>query len=224
MKRFAVIGLGHFGMPFVRTLYEEGKEVIAIDADKEAVQEASEFATQAIVANATEPRTLEAIGIKEVDAAIVSLGKKMDVVTLVALYLKELGVPFVAVKALSNDHVKILKALGVNEVIHPETDTAVRIAMRLSRNNVVDFLPLLPGYSIIEMKAPEQFIGRTLEQIALHKNFGVQVVAIQTNAERKQSINLTPKAEDTIHENDLLVLIGENQSLDKLTEVVCGDE
>lgn len=223
MKRIAVIGLGHFGLPVARTLCEEGEEVIAIDTDKEAVQESAEFATQAVVADATDRHTLEAVGIKEVDAAIVSLGKKMDVITLVALYLKELDVPYIAVKALSNDHVKILKALGVHEVIHPEIDTAVRLARRLARNNVIDFLPLLSGYSIVSMKAPKQFLNKTLGELNLRSELRIQIVAIQSNRNTKQSINLKPCSEDVIQQGDVIVLIGENQHLDKLSATV-GDE
>lgn len=225
MKRFAIIGLGHFGLPVARTLYEEGAEVIAIDLDKEAVQTASEFATQAIIADAIETRTLEAIGIKDVDVAIVSLGKKMDAITLVALHLKELNVPYIAVKALSNDHVKILKALGVHEVVHPEIDTAIRLANRLVRNNVVELLPLtIQGFSVIEMKAPRQFISKTLKELDFRTKLKVQVVAIQSQQHTNRTINLKPCSEDVIQENDLLVLIGENENLDKLSEMVFNDE
>lgn len=47
MKTFAVIGLGHFGENVARKLFAEGKEVIAIDLDKERVQDAAEFSSQA---------------------------------------------------------------------------------------------------------------------------------------------------------------------------------
>ncbi|HYE66772.1 MAG TPA: TrkA family potassium uptake protein, partial [Pyrinomonadaceae bacterium] len=167
MRRFAVIGLGHFGAHVARTLYEAGKSVIAIDLDGEAVQGLAEHSTQAVVADATERHTLESLGVGEVDAAIISLGSRMDVIILAALHLKEMGVPFIAVKALSEEHGRILRALGVHEVIHPEKEMAIRLANRLARTDVVDFLPLLPGYSIIEVKAPPEFVGRTLRDLAL---------------------------------------------------------
>lgn len=219
-RRFAVIGLGHFGAHAARTLYEAGKTVIAIDADEEVAQAAAEFSTRAVVADATDKQTLIALGIPEVDAAIISLGSRMDVITLAALHVKDIGVPYVAVKALSEDHGRILTALGVHEVIHPEKDMAIRLANRLARKDVVDFLPLLPGYSITEVKAPPEFVGRTLRELALRNMLNVQLVAIQHHEGGKCKINIVPGADDVIHEDDILILLGENRDLDRVTDIV----
>ena len=220
MKRFAVLGLGHFGAHAARTLYESGRDVIAIDADDEKVQAAAEHATQAVVADVTERHTLESLGVGEVDAAIISLGGRMDVILLAALHVLELGVPFIAVKALSEEHGRILKALGVHEVIHPEKDMAMRIANRLARTDVVDFLPLLPGYSITEVKAPPEFIGKSLRDLAIRNTLNVQLVAIQRGEGDRREINIVPRAEDVIREGDLLILLGADRDLDRITEIV----
>jgi trk system potassium uptake protein TrkA len=219
-KRFAVIGLGHFGAHVARTLFDLGKEVIAIDADEEAVQDIAEFASQAVVADATDRVTLESLGIGEVDAAIVSLGERMDVITLAALHVKELGVPFIAVKALSEEHGRILQALGIHEVIHPEKDRAIRLANRLARVDVVDFLPLLSGYSLIEVKAPPEFVGKTLRELALRNTLKVQIVAIQTREKGKPTVKIVPRADDVIREGDLLILLGEDHDLDRIRDIV----
>lgn len=219
-KRFAVIGLGHFGAHAAHTLYAAGRDVIAIDLDAEKVQALADHATQAVVADATDRAVLHALGVDTVDAAIISLGERMDVITLAALHVIELGVPFVAVKALSEDHGRILTALGVHDVIHPEKDMAIRLANRLSRTDVVDFLPLLPGYSIIEIKAPPEFYGRTLRDLALRNTLNVQLVAIQHIEEGEKRINIVPQADDRINEGDLLIVLGENRDLDRIREIV----
>lgn len=219
-KRFAVIGLGHFGSYVVRTLYEAGKEIIAIDADQDKVQEVAEFAAQAVVADATDRDALAELKLNEVDAAIISLGDRMDVIILAALHVKELGVPCIAVKALSEDHGKILKALGVHEVVHPEKDMAIRLASRLALRDVVDFLPLLPGYSITEVKAPPEFVGKSLRDLALRNTLKVQLVAIEHMENGRKKVNIIPRAEDVIHEGDLLILLGANEDLDHITEIV----
>ena len=211
MKRFAVIGLGHFGASVARKLYEEGREVIAIDADKERVQDAAEYSEQAICADATDKRTLENIGLNEVDAAIVSLGERMDVITLAALHLKEIGVPYLIVKAISADHEKILRAIGVNEVIHPEEFAAQSLATRLSLFGVSDFLPILPTYSVVLLKTPKCFLNQT---VSVMESKNVQVVAIQ----RGKEMILTPSDEDVLQTDDTVVLLGENRNLNELAE------
>ncbi|HYE65776.1 MAG TPA: TrkA family potassium uptake protein, partial [Pyrinomonadaceae bacterium] len=139
---------------------------------------------------------------------------------LAALHLKEMGVPFIAVKALSEEHGRILRALGVHEVIHPEKDMAIRLANRLARTDVVDFLPLLPGYSIIEVKAPPEFVGRTLRDLALRNTLNVQLVAIQSGDDDQKNINIIPRAEDVIREDDLLILLGEDRDLDRIKDII----
>jgi trk system potassium uptake protein TrkA len=219
-KRFAVIGLGHFGAWVARTLYELGKDVIAIDMDEEKVQEAAEFSTQSVVADATDRNMLETLGVGEVDAAIISLGERMDIITLAALHVKELNVPLIAVKALSEEHGRILTALGVNEVIHPEKDRAIRLANRLARKDVVEFLPLVPGYSIAEIKAPPEFVGKSLRELALRNSLNVQLVAIQSVDDKDNPINIVPRADDVIKEGDLLIVLGEDRDIDRVRDIV----
>jgi trk system potassium uptake protein len=220
MKRdsFAVLGLGHFGSYALRVLYEAGKDVIAIDRDPELVRAAAEMAREAVTADATDASALEAVGIAEVDVAIVSLGERLDVITLAALHLRELNVPYIAVKALSEEHGRILKAIGIHEIIHPEKDAATRLARRLVRQDVLDYLPWKAGYSIIEIAAPPEFIGKSLRDLALRNKLHVQLIAIQRGTEMR----IVPRAEDTIEEGDLMVLLGADADLDRLREIAAG--
>jgi trk system potassium uptake protein len=211
MKRFAVIGLGHFGMSVAKKLYEEGREVIAVDADKERVQDAADFSEQAICVDATDRQTLENIGLDDIDAAIVSLGERMDVITLAALHLKEIGVKYLIVKAISADHEKILRAIGVNEVVHPEEFAAQSLAIRLSLFGVSSFLPILPHYSVVLLKTPKCFVNQTINVM---ESKSVQVVAIQRHSE----MILTPVDGELLQPDDMLILIGENRNLNQLAE------
>jgi trk system potassium uptake protein TrkA len=217
MERFAVLGLGRFGSYVARTLFDAGKEVLALDSGDDAVERVADHATRAAVVDATDREALEALGLGDVDAAIVSLGGRMDVITLAALHIREIGVPYIAVKALSEEHGRILTALGVHDVIHPEKDMAIRLGNRLARRDVVEFLPLLPGYSITEMRAPREFVGRSLKDLALRNSLNVQLVAIHGG---NGEMNIVPRADDVINEGDLLVLLGDNRDLDKVRDIV----
>jgi trk system potassium uptake protein len=214
-ERFAVIGLGHFGAFALRTLYLSGKEIIAIDLDRELVRASAEFATEAVTADVTDVDALRAIGVGEVDCAIVSLGDRMDTSALAVLHLKELGVPYIAVKAVSEEHGRILKAIGAQEIIHPEKDAATRLAHRLARQDVVDYLPLVPGYSIVEITAPPEFVGKSLRELALRSRLEVQLIGIQRAGELK----IVPRAEDIIEPGDLMMLLGADRDLDRIKEI-----
>jgi trk system potassium uptake protein TrkA len=221
--RFAVIGLGHFGAYALRVLYESGKDVIAVDSDPEKVRDSAEWAREAVTADATDADALVSLGIGEVDVAIVSLGERLDVITLAALHLKEIGVPYIAVKSLSAEHGRILKAIGVHEVVHPERDAATRLAFRLVRQDVIDYLPLRSGYSIIEIQAPPEFVGKSLRELALRNRLQVQLIGIQRGTGPNMELKIVPRAEDVIEASDVMLLLGADKDLDRVREIAGGE-
>lgn len=214
MRSFVVIGLGKFGFNIAKTLYELGQEVTAIDVDKEVIQRIQDHSSQAVVTDATVSANLMALGVEEVDVAIVSLGEKMDASILVSLHLKELGLKEIWVKAISEDHGKILEHLGVTEVIHVEKDMAHRIAQNLSRPNVLDYLPVSEGYSIQETSVPQAFTGKSLLDLNLRKRFDINVIAIKELVPERLVLN--PEADFVLKDSDIMVILGRDQDLDKL--------
>jgi len=215
-KRFAVIGLGKFGFYLARSLFERGHDVIAIDVDKEVVQEIKDYSTQAIIADATNKETLVSIGVKDVDIAVVSLGTRMDHSILVTLHLKEIGLNEIVVKAITEDHRKILSMIGATEVIFPERDMAEKLAHNLSSPNVMDFLPLTEGVSIMEVVPLKSFIGKSIKDVQLRNRFGVQLIAVKEIVPER--MNLLPGPDTIIKESDLLVLMGRDEDLVKLED------
>ncbi len=216
MSRFAVIGLGRFGSTLARKLYQEGHEVIGIDVDPELVQAIRDDATQAVTLDVRDKDRLRALGLKDVDVAVVSVGENLEASTLVAFYLKEMGVKVVA-RAVSMDHGHILEAIGVDEVIYPERDMALRLADRLTHPNLLDYVALGPEYSVMEVAVPASFIGKTLQALRIRNRYRVQVVAIRDAL--TDTLNLMPKGDDVLKDSDVLVVLGAREDLDEFREV-----
>jgi trk system potassium uptake protein TrkA len=212
MGRYAVIGLGKFGATVVRALHELGDEVVAIDRERSRVQEVRDASTQAIEADCTDQDNLRALGIADADAVVVSLGEIMDASILVTLYLKELGVKRIVVKAVSEDHGKILARLGATEIVHPERDTARRVAKLLGVRSIVEYLPLAGDSSLVELETPADFVGKTLSELDIRRRHHVLVVAIK----RGESLVLPTGGDHRIQAGDQLVLVGRDTDLDKL--------
>jgi len=210
MGRYAVIGLGKFGATVVRTLHARGHEVVAIDQDKERVQDLRDVSTQAIEADCTDQEMLRALGIHDADAVVVSLGERMDASILVTLYLRDLGLKEIVVKAISEDHGKVLHLIGATEIVHPERDTARRVARGLGLRSIVEYLPLASDSSLVEVKAPVEFVGRTLAELEIRKRFQVLVVAIK----RGESLLLATGGDERLQPGDVLVLVGRDVDLD----------
>jgi len=214
MPRFAVIGLGNFGFYVVKNLFEMGFEVLAVDRDKNAVQRIRDICTRAALADATDKETLEALGVQEMDVAVVSVGGRIDASILITLHLKEVGVEKVVVKAVTEDHGRILEKLGASMIVFPERDMANRIANRLAHPNVIDYLPLAPEYSIVELEPPPAFVGKTLQELYLRSKYGIQVVAAKAGPEGK--VLMIPGGDFRVSDGHILIVVGGNAELEKL--------
>lgn len=131
MAQVVVIGLGKFGYYAAQSLHETGHDVLAVDIHDENIQRIKDHCSRAVRLDAREKERLEALGVAQFDAAVVSLGEAVDVSALVSLYLKELGVPRIITKAGSDDHARLLKRIGVDEIIFPEREAAQHLARRM---------------------------------------------------------------------------------------------
>jgi trk system potassium uptake protein TrkA len=213
-KKYATIGLGNFGLNVTRTLFEEGHDVIAIDLDEEAVQRVQPYCTQAILADATQKDMVKTLGLEDMDAVVVSMGSNENAATLITLYLKELGVKRIVVKASNEDHGKILSRVGATDVIFPEKDMAIKVARSLSTPDVLDYIPMSGDYLIAEIAPLEAFVGKSLAELQLRSRYGITVIAIKELV--PENFILIPPASFVIKHSDILVAIGKRLDIQKV--------
>ena len=216
MKQFVIIGLGNFGYYLATYLYDKGQEILAIDKDPDRVQKIKDQVSQAVVADATDRKTLEILGVKDMDAAIVCIGSDLKDSILTTLTLKDIGVKMILAKALSENHGRILLKVGASDILFPEKDLAISLAERLNNPNILDYLPFLEGYSIIQLATPDEFIGKSLSEIDIINRFGVMVVAVKEIIPER--LNMIPTGKFILKDSDILILLGPIESLDKLRD------
>ncbi|HUU03778.1 MAG TPA: TrkA family potassium uptake protein [Myxococcota bacterium] len=214
MAQFAVVGLGNFGHYLAINLSKKGHEVMAIDSVPERVENIKDDVSQAVVADATDQEALRSLGVHQMDAAVVCIGSDIGQSILATLNLKELGLKRVQTMAIGEAHERVLQKLGVTGIYFPERDLAVSVAEKLHNPNMLEYLPVVEGYGIIELSPPEEFIGKSLKDLDLTNRFGVQVVAIKESV--PDHLDLIPKAAFKIKESDLLIMLGPSDFLDKL--------
>ncbi len=226
-RQFAVIGLGRFGYSVAETLIKKGYEVLAIDNDEAKIEAVSDFATYAVQCDATDERALKAVSVKNVDVAVVSIGENIEASILIVMTLKELGVKQIMAKAVTPLHGKILANMGVTEVIYPERDAAIRLAHRLIAPNVLEYLELAQGYSIEEIEVPGQFVGKPLRDAQIRTTYGINVIAIKRRVtklvrgewQNVEEMNVNPDAEDILQKGDVMVIVGKEEDLDRLSKL-----
>jgi len=225
MESFAVIGLGRFGMMLARSLAKSGREVIAIDMNRELVEEIQNDVTVAVRLDATDERALRGQGVDKVSCAIVGIGETFEANILATALLKSMGVKRVIARAATPIRQKILLHVGADEVISPEDESAVRLAQKLIAPNFVSFLEIGNGVSMVQMSAPEEFHNRPVVELGLREKYSVNLVAIKkrvVTASRDGEEMVTekildiPKPTDVIEPDDILVLMGHEEALARL--------
>lgn len=211
-KQYVVIGAGRFGSSVAIQLCSLGEEVMVIDSLAEHIHAIEEKVTHAVQADATDENALKALGVRNFDVAVISIGSDIQSSILVTLLLKELGIPNVIAKAQSEHHAKVLYKIGADRVILPERDMGCRVANSLVSTNFLDMIELASDYSVAEIHPKEKWYNKALNTLSLPTKYGVSLMAIKRDSE----ILITIDPEIEILPSDELIMIGRNDDLIKL--------
>lgn len=218
-KRFVVLGLGSFGTALATRLTHNGCRVTGVDIEREHVEGLKDVLYEAVIGDATEPETLQQLSLASVNAVFISLGEHQNITPsiLAALHAKECGAHRILVKGLTDDHAKILMTLGVERVIFPEKEIARELADRMTWPNVLDYMPIDPEYSFVEITLPESLVGKTLKEADLRRLFNVWVIGVKDALTGQ--LSLFPDASYRFGADQLLVVVAKQADLNRLREV-----
>ena len=215
MNSFVVIGLGRFGSALARQLCQLGAEVLAMDVSADLVQQISQDVTHAVVGDARDKEVLRALGVREMDCAVIAIGEDLAASVLTVMNLKELGVPYVVCKAHDETHRRVLEKLGVDRVVIPEQEHAQRLGRSLFSHNVLDYIELSPDYGILEVPAPKTWVGKTLKELNVRAKLGVNIIAVVSG----KKTNVSPSADYRICSGDVMVVLGDNMALEAVQKL-----
>ncbi len=216
MKRIGIVGAGRFGLALAEELSEKGAEVIIIDSDRDTIQRTSAMVSRAVQGDATEPIVLEDGGFGDCDVAVVAIGNHMEGSILATVNLKEIGVPIVIAKAVSDTHGKVLERIGADMVVYPDRDRAIRLARSLLTDSPIDYFEITDGVSVAEVKVPTFIIGQTLIEAAVRRTHGITILAIRrTEEEGAPRSTIIPTGEERLKESDVLMIFGTDESIEK---------
>ncbi|OPY01048.1 MAG: Ktr system potassium uptake protein A [Syntrophorhabdus sp. PtaB.Bin047] len=213
MKKVVVIGIGIFGFNLVKELYESGMEVIAIDKNKDMVQEIADFSTKAIVSDGLDRNILESLGLRENDVVVVSFGEDLAASTLITLHLKQMKIRDIIVKAPNVEYKQVLESVGATEVIIPEKEMASKVARSLISPNILDYIPLAADYIIGEIAPPAAFQGKTLADVHLRSKHNINVIAIRDTL--TDTVRMVPP-NYVIKDSEILIVIGKSRDIDRI--------
>lgn len=213
MNSFCVIGLGKFGQTVATTLAENGKQVMIIDQNADAVTPLADTVTHAVIGDPTNESVIRASGIEDYECAIICISGNINDNILLCIMLRELGVKHIVARAVNEGHRKVLSHIGVDEIVFPEQDMGEKLAFKLSRNNVTEFIEF-SGYQLVEMNVPKDWIGKTIINLDIRKKYGINVIAV-TNSETEIA-DVSPSPTRAFTNKDRITIIASDENMDKI--------
>ena len=208
-KSFAVIGLGQFGMTLAVTLAESDCDVLAIDDKEENIEEICEKVTYAVKADVREPGILKALGVQNVDVAIIAVAENLEASISATMQAKDLGVPLVVAKSMNSLHGRILDKIGADKIIYPEQAMGLRVARNLLSGGYLDVFELSAEFSMAEFSIPESWVGKSLIDLNVRERFHINIIGIKQG----ENVTVDLKPSEPLPDRCSIIAIGKNKDL-----------
>ncbi|MBW6499969.1 MAG: TrkA family potassium uptake protein [Bacteroidales bacterium] len=225
--KFIIIGLGNFGSSLAEKLTRMGHEVIGADNKLEKVESMKDKVTHAVCLDCKNQDSIKNLPLRNTDVVVVSIGEDEGANLLTTALLKKMGVPRLISRSVSPIHETILEAMEVTEIVRPEEETAERWARKLTTEGMIDSYELTDKYSIVEVRVPEKFAGKTIGEVGFNRDYNVIVLTILKNVKERNILGLFRKpakpviegvatAQTMLYEGDVMVLYGHNDRISEL--------
>mgnify|MGYP003295750286 CR=1 FL=1 len=214
-KSYLIIGVGRFSIGVMRTLSSFGIDILVVDNKPEKLDLVSSFVTRAVCADASNPEVLQNLGVSNFDGAIVTVGEHLEMSVLITMQLKEMGVPFILVKAFNELEGRLLRKVGADRVVFPEREMGIHIGNELAHENPFEAIELSDEYSIVDLSLPASWRNKTLIELNVRARYGISVIGIRRN----DNVIINPEPGIRMLEGDILIILGDNMTIEEMQHV-----
>lgn len=221
--KYIIVGLGNFGASIAQKLTALGNEVIAIDNDMEKVDYYKEKVSHTIRMDATDELAVSDLPLDETDVVLITIGEDQGSNLMATALFKNFGLKRLISRAINPLHKKVLEAIGVDEIVHPEAETAERWSNKLHLKNVIDSFELNEEFSIIEAEVPEKYVGKTIKELKVREEHNILILTTILKKEKTSEIGEKEEVDKIegiadpnieLEKGNILVIFGKNSDID----------
>lgn len=212
MKNILVVGTGRFGRYAIEALHSLGHQILAIDRHEERINKVLPMVTGAEIGDSTDMQFMQTLGVEDFDLCIVAIGDDFLSSLETAAVLKDLGAKYIVARATGESQEKLLKRCGADVVVFPERQLGRWTAIRYSADNILDYIELEDGFTILKVDTPAEWGGKTLGEMDVRNRFGINILGIEDHGRMSMSINSETVM---VADRDILVL-GKTEDLQKV--------
>lgn len=226
-NKFAVIGVGRYGINIAKRLAEKGAQVFAFDPDEEKIESIKDEVAYAVALDATDKKALQSQNITDMDAVVVAIGENFEATVLTCVHLLDLGASRIIARASGVHQKLILEKIGIQEILTPEDEVAFVVREKLINPSILSFLQLPDDYEIAEIVAPKGILGRSIDNIEFRNQYELTLVTIKRafsvnkNGEelKEQHVLGVPSSDTEILEDDTLVVFGTSKNVQRFMDI-----
>jgi voltage-gated potassium channel len=222
---FIICGAGRVGSHLIRSLRAVDGKFLVLETDQKRVEALMDAGISVLLRDATLEESLIEAGVEHARGIATCLPDDADNVYVV-LTARDLnpGIHIVARAAAEQAESKLIRA-GANRVVAPTIIGGHRMAMALTKPAVGDFLDSVTanhlelGFEQLEVDAVSTLVGRKLSETVIRSELNIVVVSIRRN---NGEIIFNPSGETKIESGDMLIAIGNAESLVRLNNLARG--
>lgn len=224
---FLIIGLGNFGAALAVRLTQLGHEVIGVDSNMAKVELLKSHVTHTICAKCTDIESAREIPIKNADVVVVCIGEDEGNSIMVTANMKQLNAKRIISRAVSQTQETVLRAMGIEEIVHPEQDSAEKLAKNLTTEGFIDSFELSSEYSIVKAEVPERYEGKLLSETDIRSKHNINVLAVISKTQKRNFLGLKQstkavkeiaKADTLLEKDEILVIFGNVKDIERFLE------
>jgi len=225
--KIIIFGLGNFGLSLAIKLTKLGHEVIGVDRSDDKVEIVKDTITHAVALDSTSVQAVKTLPIQDADAVVVAIGEEEGASIMTIALLKQLKAKRIVGRAISALHQTVLESMGVEEITHPEEDSAERLALKLDMKGVVESFALSDQHSVVEVKCPERYEGQTLMEANFRSRYNLNIITIIRTEEKINLIGIKRKKQKVLGvvspntellKGDILVIFGSTEDIQKFMD------
>jgi voltage-gated potassium channel len=222
---FIICGAGRVGSHLIRNLSAANGTFVVVESDPAKVEALVDLGITVLPRDATLEETLREAGVEHAVGLASCLPDDADNVYVV-LTARDLNpkLHIVARAAEEQAEAKLIRA-GANRVVAPTIIGGHRMAMALTKPAVGDFLDSVTanhlelGFEQLEVGPTSTLIGRKLKESVIRSELNIVIVSIRRN---DGEIIFNPSGETQIESGDMLIAIGNAESLSRLNALARG--
>jgi len=225
--KYIVVGLGVFGSSIAQKLAEMGNEVIGVDLSMSRVEGIKDKITHAISLDATDIEAVKNLPLDDTDVVIIGIGQDKAANIMASALMKQMHVKRLISRAVDPLQRTVLETMGIEEIIHPERETADRWAQKLNLKGVVDSFELDSKFSIVEATIPEEYHEKTIKELNINEEFDIIILTTMNVSSSKnelgasreeKSVQGIARADTVLYKGEIMVLYGNNKDIRRLLE------